>query len=167
MAEYAQRLRGEDQPRKRDRVAADVVDRPAADVRLVADVSRIGVEIGEEHLHDAQRPHLPLAHQIAGALPLRVEAYHERFHDVHPVRGRPQPFGICGGQRDRLLAQHVLAGLGRFQGERDVQVVRERVVDGLDLRIGKQLLIAAVGLGDVQPAAAARRPRAASARRWP
>jgi len=81
-----------------------------------------------------------------------VEAHHERFHDQHLVRRRPQPLGLCGGQRDRLFAQHVLARLGRFHGQRDVQVVRERVVHGLNLRIRQQLLVGAVGLRDAEGA---------------
>ena len=36
--------------------------------------------------------------------------------------------------RDRLLAQHVLAGLGRLQGQRHVQMVGQRIVDRIDAR---------------------------------
>ena len=42
--------------------------------------------------------------------------------------------------RERLLAQHVLAGLGRADRPRHVQVVRQRIVDRLDFRIGQQRL---------------------------
>ena len=51
--------------------------------------------------------------------------------------------------RQRLLAQHVLAGLERPDRPLAVQRVRQRDVDGLDLRVGEQLLVRAVGLRDL------------------
>jgi hypothetical protein len=45
---------------------------------------------------------------------------------------------------ERLLAEHVLAHLERADRPVDVHGVRQRDVDGLDLRVREQLLVAAV-----------------------
>jgi hypothetical protein len=44
----------------------------------------------------------------------------------------------------------VLAGLQRLHRDRDVQVVGQRVVDRLDLGIGQQRLVGAIGLRDAE-----------------
>ena len=142
------RLGPEEEPPRHHRVAADVVERPAADVRLVADVAGVVVEVGEEHLQGAQRPDPPGPDQLPGVLPLRVEAHHERLRHVHLALA--ELGGLFGGEGDGLLAQHVLPGPGRLQGERDVEVVGERDVDGLDLGVGQELLVGTVGPGDGQ-----------------
>ena len=64
--------------------------------------------------------------------------------------------------RDRLLAQHVLAGGGGREGQWHVQVIGQRVVDRLDLGIGQQCLVRAIRLQDAQSIrGAARRVLAA------
>ena len=90
--------------------------------------------------------------------PLRVVADHEGFADelAGLALHRDQRLGLAGVQRDRLLAQHVLAGARGARGPLDVHVVGQRVVDDVDLGIGQQLLVAAIGLRD--PEATARRP---------
>jgi hypothetical protein len=77
-------------------------------------------------------------------------AHHEGFDDVHPIGKWAQHVEIGGLQRKRLFAQHVLAGLRCGQTHRHVQMVGQRVVDGLDLRIGQQRFVRAVGLRDAQ-----------------
>ena len=54
------------------------------------------------------------------------------------------------GQADRLFAQHVLARLQGLDRPGHVQVVGQRIVDRLDLGIGQQLLVGAIGLGNAQ-----------------
>jgi hypothetical protein len=78
-----------------------------------------------------------------------VTAHHEGLGDqlARAVARRYQLLGLLGVERDRLLAQHMLAGLGRLDRPRHVQVVGQRVVDRLDLAVGQQLFIRAVGLG--------------------
>ena len=93
-----------------------------------------------------------IAHDLARAQPLRMEAYHERLGDQSPgplARGDELARLRCR-QRDRLFAQHVLARLHRLDGPRHMQVVGQRVVDGLDLGIGQHFLVAAIGLGKPQ-----------------
>ncbi len=150
-----------------DRVAADVVEAAAADVRLVADVGGIEVVVAEEHLHRAQRADAALAHELAGAQPLRMEAHHERLGDQRLADRRAKRRRLVGGQRDRLFAQHVLARGGGRERERHVQVIGQRVVDRLDLRIGEQRLVRAVGLGNAERIGGGFAPGLRRARRWP
>ncbi len=127
-----------------DRVATDVVQSAATDRGHVADVDRVVVEVREEHLHRAQGSDLALPHELSRAQPLRMETNHEGFHDEDLAGHGAQALGLRRCQRDRLLAQHMLARCGGLQRQWHVEMVRQRVVDGLDLRIGQQLLIRAV-----------------------
>ena len=56
--------------------------------------------------------------------------------------------GLVGVGRERLLAQDVLAGLEGGDGPVPVQAVGERVVDGVDLGVVHQLLVAAHDAGN-------------------
>ena len=51
-------------------------------------------------------------------------------------------------------------------GQRHVQMVGQRIVDRLDLGIGEQLLVGAVGLGDAELVGHFARPGSGRARRW-
>ena len=82
---------------------------------------------------------------LAGTQPLRMKADHEGFGDEHLSRRRAQLHRFLGRQRDRLFAKHVLAGRRGLQRQRHVQVIGQRIVDRLDLGIGEQRLVAAVG----------------------
>jgi hypothetical protein len=81
-------LRLEEKTSRDDRIAADVVETAAADVRLVADVGGVEVVVAEEHLDRAQRADPPVADERAGAQPLRMEAHHERLGDQCLADGR-------------------------------------------------------------------------------
>ena len=152
------RLGAEDVAGGQDRVAADVVERAAAR-RLVADVVGVEQAIGEEGLDRARFPDRARARDLARAPPLRMVAHHERLGDelAGPRARGDQRLRLVGVKRDRLLAQHVLAGLQRADRPGDVQLVGQRIVDRLDRRIGEQLLIGAVGAGDAERGG--RRPR--------
>ena len=52
--------------------------------------------------------------------------------------------GLVGVGRERLLAEDGLAGLERGEGPASVQPVGQRVVDGVDGRVGEQGLVAVV-----------------------
>ena len=99
------------------------------------------------------------ANQFHHPHPLRVGVHHERFADGHPgaVAGGHQLARVGHVHADRLFAQHVLAGFGRANGPRHVQMVGQRIVDGVDFGIGQQLLVAAVRLGDTELAGRFRR----------
>ena len=68
---------------------------------------------------------------------------------------------LAGIQPDRLLDEHVLARLDREQRVRQVQVVRRRDVDDVDLGVGDERLVGAVGRRRPRT----RRPRGARPRR--
>ena len=61
------------------------------------------------------------------------------------------PLGVGRGQGQRLLAQDVLAGPRRGDRPLGVEVVRERDVDGVDLRVGEERLVGAVDARDPVP----------------
>jgi hypothetical protein len=63
---------------------------------------------------------------------------------------------LAGIEPDRLLAQHVLARLQGFDGPLHVQVIGQRIVDGLDFRVGEQRLVAAVAAFDPEARGDAR-----------
>jgi hypothetical protein len=81
-------------------------------------------------------------------------AHHECLADLYAgaVANRQEFLGLGHGHTQRLFAQHVLAGLGCFDGPGNMQLVGQRVVDGLDLRIGQQFFVRSVSVGDAQRA---------------
>ena len=60
------------------------------------------------------------------------------------MTGFGYPLRFRRGPRERLFAQHVLAGLGGSDRPLRVQAIRQRVVDRVDVRIGQQRLVRAV-----------------------
>ncbi len=77
-------------------------------------------------------------------------AHHEGLGGDQPGLG-PDGLDLTGLIRiesDGLLAQHMLSGSEGLDGQGRVQVVRERVVDRVDIRVGEQRLVRSVGLGD-------------------
>ncbi len=148
-AAHELRLAGQ-QPRCAHAVAADVHQRASLQIGAQAHVSRI-VEVeaegGADEPQAADRAGPDELHQARG---LRVMAIHERLHEqtvvaLGQVERRPH-VGLAAAQR--LLAQHVLARLQRPAGPLQVQRVGQRDVDGVDVRIGQQRLIAVVGALD-------------------
>ncbi len=91
-------------------------------------------------------PSSPERANLAGAVPLRMPAHHEGFVEHDVLGSWRELLGLLGIERDGLFAQHVLAGLRRGrERHRDVQVVGQRVVDGVDIGVGEQLFVAASG----------------------
>ena len=156
----AQRLGTEDVTGGGDGVAADVHQAAAADVGLVAHVAGIGEEIGEERLDRTHLADPPTPRQLPRPLPLRMVAHHKRLGNqlaAALTRSHELP-ALLGVQRHRLLAQHVLAGFERAHAPGNMQVVGQRDVDRLDVRVGQQRLVATVGLGNAQLAGDTPRP---------
>ena len=148
-AQHARRLGVENKPRQRNRVAADIHQRAAAHVGLIADVVRVVVVVGKVRVDRAELADAAVAHQLPGRLPLRMKAVHERFHHLQlRVRRRNvgELLGLGHREPDRLLAQHVLAGLDRPQRPRHVQVIGQRNVNRIDVAVGEQLVVRAVRL---------------------
>ena len=73
------------------------------------------------------------------------------------ISGRPasragvdHPLGLGGRQGQRLLAQDVLAGTRRGDRPLGVQVVRQRDVDDVHVRVGEERLVRPVGGRDAE-----------------
>ena len=92
---------------------------------------------------DRSSPIRPLETQVLDRQPLRVRADHEGFLDFHAgaiahVQELP---GLVRRQRNRLFAEHVLAVLGRLHAPRHVQMIRQRIVDGVDVRVDEEVVV--------------------------
>ena len=112
----------------------------------------IDVEVAEEADDRAQLADAALVEQLAQAQPLRMAAHHEGLADLDAGAGahRQQRLRFRGGQADRLLAEHMLARLGGLDGPGNMEMVGQRIVDGVDVGVGQQLFVGAVGGGNAE-----------------
>ena len=135
-----------------DKVAADVVECAAARFHMVANVGRVIIEIAEEASDGADFADALFVEELAKAHPLGMAVDHEGFADFYAGRGAhgQQRFRFSDGEAERFFAEHMLAGLGGADGPGNVKLVGQRVVDGVDVWVGEQLLIGAVGRGNAQ-----------------
>ena len=111
------------------RSAGLLVDAPVVVVLVEEPVLQVGA------VHQAQRTGGAGAHPLPGLPDSRVVAVDER-HRVRPARlerRRREAPGSVRVERERLLADHVLAGLERALGELDVEVVGSADVDDVDI----------------------------------
>src|SRR5260221_6067801 len=147
---YAHRLLAKHKTGELDRVAADVHQRAAAPLRHVANVFGVAVEKAEGGHDGAHVADFPGAHDLARAQPLGMSPNHEGFSDLHagPVTGVDERAAFGDRQRERLFAEHMLAGFSRANRPGHMHVIRQRIVNGFDLRVGEQLLIRSVRFGD-------------------
>jgi hypothetical protein len=81
-----------------------------------------------------------------------MRAHHESLAHLHAGAGLrfEQHAGFGGVERQRFLAEHVLAGLGRAHRPGHVQMIGQRVVDSFDFGIGQQFLVGTVGFRDTE-----------------
>ena len=114
--------------------------------------SRVEVAVREERLDRPQLADRAVGHELVDARPQRVEAVHERLHqhDARSPAALDHPGGFGGVERQRLLAEYVLAGLRGAAGPRRVQVVGQRDVHRLDVGIGEQVVVRTVVARDPQ-----------------
>ncbi len=87
---------------------------------------------------------------------------HEGFRGV-PAGARRSGgdrLGLRGIEADRLLAEHVLAGLQRTDGPRRMKMIGQGNVDRIDRRVGDQRLVAVEGAWQAQRRRGLRRPGA-------
>src|ERR1022692_684592 len=149
---HAARFLAEDEAGSVDGIAADIEQPSAAPRAHITDVGAVAIEIAEEAHDGAQFADAAAADQIAGAQPLRMRAHHESFAHLHAGAGLrfEQLAGFGGVESQRLLAEHVLSGLGRAHRPGHVQVIGQRVVDRLDFRIGQQFLVGTVGFRNAE-----------------
>ncbi len=123
---HPQGLGGEDHAGERDGIAADIHQGAAADVGLVTDVFGVAVGVAEETRYHAELADAAGPDQVLRPEPLRMRARHKRFPDLDPgaVAGLDQIPRLGDGEPDRLLTEHVLAGLGGEDRPGHVQMVR-------------------------------------------
>ena len=138
----------EEQVREGQRVDAHVEQRARAELRGRAAGRRAGVddeaELGVQVARGAERA---LAESVAATA--RTTGWHAvHIASISSRSRRSASANSCsasrGAQRDRLLAEHVLAGLEGGGDVLDVQRVRRRDVDRVDGLVGEQLLVRAV-----------------------
>src|SRR5437588_1335765 len=134
------------QTRAADAVAPDVHERAALEVGQQADILRVVEEEAEGGPDEPQPADRALGDELGQPLRLRRVTPHERLHQQPAcvLGGVEGVLGIGGGSRERLLAQHVLAGLERADRPRHVERVRQRDVDRLDVLILEEPLVAPV-----------------------
>ena len=136
------------QPHRAHAVAADV-HQPAAVERAPGAARRpAGPCRSNENAARTSR-RLPTARSRTSSRSRRACAWWRHMNASASTRsgavgGVERRLRVLGPPRQRLLAQHVLAGLQRADRPRHVQRVRQRDVDRVDLRVGEQRLVAAV-----------------------
>ena len=103
--------------------------------------------------HEPERTDRAGVHQPLDLEPLRVTANHERLadHDAVAIARVAQLPRLVGRHRDGLLAQHVLSRVRRAHRPWNVQVIRQRIVDDVDVAIGDQLLVRPVSARNAAP----------------
>ena len=152
---------GGEQAEEADRVAAHVHGGAAGQGQLVADVALLPQRGREGDVDLGDVAQLARADDLDQALGQGVVLVVEGLHDHQPgvavVRLRHGP-GLVGVGGERLLAQDVLAGLEGGDGPVPVQAVGEGVVDGVDVGVVDQLLVAADDAGNALLAGELRRP---------
>ena len=91
-------------------------------------------------------------HQRGHRHPRRMEAVHERLHQPHAFGGAgvDHPLRVGRGHGQRLLAQDVLAGTGRGDRPLGVEMVGQRDVHDVDVRVGEERLVRPVGARDAE-----------------
>ena len=144
MRGHGQRLGTQHRPGGVQHVAAHVVGGAAAGVPREDGGVRLVARIERERARDA--PYLAdLAgpHDLVQPVVPRVVAVHERLgqHDPGGVGRIDHLLRLAGGDRERLLAQDVLAGGDRRQHPLAVQEVGQRDVHDIDGRVGEQLAV--------------------------
>ncbi len=140
-----------EEARAADVVTADVHQRAALDIGAQADVVLVVERVAERRADEPQLADRALVDELLRTLRLRVVAVHERLaQQAAGALGRVERrLDLVGVARHRLLAEHVLARLERLDRPLAVHRVRQGDVDRLDLVVGEQRLVRAVGAWDL------------------
>ena len=159
-------LPAEHHPRQVDRVAADVEQRATAVLEDVPDVGGVVVEVREPALDRRHRPDAPARDEVQRRDPGRVVAVHERLHQVDARLVAHASTIRSASAAVTRAASRTGRACRRGGGDRPVavQVVRQRDVDGVDVRVGEQGLVRAVGASGCRAASATARALLAVAR---
>jgi hypothetical protein len=138
----------ENQSRKEDEITADIHQPATADRSDVANVPRIRIVVAELAHHRTHLTDSAGVDQFTDFDPLGVRLDHECFFDFHagPIAHAQQLTRLFGIECDRLFTQNVFARFSGFDGPRHVQMIRQRIVYGLDLFVGQHFLVRTIGL---------------------
>ncbi len=118
--------------------------------RIVADVFGIDVVVTEETGDHAHLTELATAENFTSPQPLRMKTHHEGFEDDAVAWRLAEAHGIGRIESDRFFAEDVFSRASRRQGQGDMLIVRQRVVDDVDFRIGEQVLVAPICAGNAE-----------------
>ena len=133
-----------------ERIDAHVQQRRGAERGVEHPVGGVGVDAEAElRVQVVRCPELAGGQASAQLADHRVARRPHRLHEEAVVlAGEPDHLlGVGGVEGDRLLAEHVLAGLEAQPGVVQVEGVGRRDVDDVDGRVGHQLLVGAVRRG--------------------
>ncbi len=133
-----------------DRVAADIPQRTAALGRIDPRIVRIGQEERERPVDQLEPPERAAPGELDRAQDLRVVEVHEPFHrdPPGPVGGGDDGVDVVDGQRERFLAQDVLARLECADRPLGMEVVGQRDVDDVHVRRRDEVVIRPERPGD-------------------
>ena len=143
-------LLAEDESRRGDGIATDVEDAAPAPVQNIPDVRGVAIEIAEGSHDRAQLPDSTGTDQFARAQPLGMRSHHEGFAnlDAKFIAGFEQAAGLRGIAADGFFAEDMLNVAGGANGPLDVHVIGQGIIDSLDLAIGEEFFVGAVGFGN-------------------
>ena len=136
-----------DQPRHRNRIAANIQDPAAGHIVCIKPMLRHESRHGEAEAR-ADKPHLADDagfYQLHQFQRLRMQAIHEGFAEegASLARSVDHRVGLEGGEAHRLFAKNVLAGFRCLDRPFGMARMRRGDVDRIDLRISNQRLVAA------------------------
>ena len=142
----AKRFARECRASRENEVAANIHEGTAAGFEMIADVSGVCVEVAEKARDRSRFADAALGDEFAQTEPLGVGLHHESFTDLHAGAGLhfQERFSFGDGQADRLFTEHVLSSFGRFDRPRHMELIRQRVVNRIDLRICEKFVIGPV-----------------------
>src|SRR5262249_18577636 len=124
---YPRRL-AQEPARRVDAVAADVLDRPGGELGAQTHVARAVQQVAEGRVEHPQLAEPTGREHVPSSLPARVVPVHERLGqlDAVPLGGGDHRLAVGDRGRERLLAEHLLASLGRLDRPLSMERVRER-----------------------------------------
>jgi hypothetical protein len=139
--------RAEDHRGQRDRVDPDIQQRAATQRGI--EQAALRVEAGAKAKINLDHAHFADClgrQQLAQPNHVRQKARPHRLHQKHAARpcGRDHRLGLASIDRERLLAQHRLAGFQAHERVIVMQRVRSRHIDRVDIGVTRQRRVAAM-----------------------
>src|SRR5206468_3812577 len=117
-----------------------------------ANVVKIALEIAERTYDGPELAEFTASYQFPDSDPLWMGANHKGLADLDTglIARRDQRLTLSRAQADGFFAQHVFARPGGPNRPRNVQVVRQGIIDRLHIRIGEQFFVRPVSLRNLE-----------------